>query len=218
MSDQPAAPGSPWRPASRERILDALLDLSASGGYETVTVDALLESAAASEAEFDANFADLEDCAMQLLDRFLPAIQAKIESAYQAEDYWPDALRAASYVVADWIVSHPREVRFGAVELLKVGELARVRREAVFMSFAYMINAGRECCEDPAAAPELVGERAIGSLAEILTAQLRQGMPDAHSFVPQLMYLAVLPYLGEEIAARELTIPPPRRAEDAAQQ
>jgi hypothetical protein len=34
-------------------------------------------------------------------------------------------------------------------------------------------------------------------------------MPDAHSFVPPLMYQAVLPYLGEEIASRELTIPPP---------
>ncbi len=211
MPDLSPPPESDRRPAPRERILASLLDLSASAGYETVTVEALLEDADASQADFDANFADLEDCALQLVDSFLPAIQAEIEAAYGAEDYWPDALRAASYVVADWIVSHPSEVRFGAVEMLKVGELARVRREAVFMSFAYMINAGRECSADPASAPELVGERAIGSLAEILTAQLRQGMPDAHSFVPQLMYLAVLPYLGEEIARRELTIPPPGR-------
>jgi AcrR family transcriptional regulator len=200
------------RRSPRERILEAMLDLSVSEGYERISVAIVLERADATQADFDADFAGLEDCALQLVDSFLPAITEKIEVAYRAQEYWPDALRAASYVVADWIVSHPREVQFGAVEMLKVGELARVRRESVFMSFAYMINAGRECCEDPASAPELVGERAIGSLAEILTKELRHGMPDAHSFVPQLMYLAVLPYLGEEEARKELSIPPPGEA------
>jgi AcrR family transcriptional regulator len=153
MPDQPEASDPIHPPRPRERILEAMLELSTSQGYEAVTVEGLLQQATASQADFDADFADLEDCALQLVDSFLPPITAKIESAFRAEDYWPDALRAASYVVADWIVAYPREVRFGVVEMLKFGELARVRREAVFMSFAYMINAGHECCPDPASAP-----------------------------------------------------------------
>jgi AcrR family transcriptional regulator len=193
----------------RGRVLEALLDLSVSEGFESVSVEKILDRAGANRAEFDALFADLEDCAMQLVDAFLPGLVDPVEAAYRAEERWRDSLRAASYVGADWLVTHPREAQFGALEMLKVGELARIRRESVLMSFAYMINAGRERCEDPASAPELVGERAIGSMAEILTKELRHGPPDAHSFVPQLMYLAVLPYLGEEEARKELCIPRP---------
>jgi hypothetical protein len=36
-----------------------------------------------------------------------------------------------------------------------------------------------------------------------------------HSFVPQLMYLAVLPYLGEEVARRELSIQRPGETDRA---
>ncbi|HWW67438.1 MAG TPA: TetR/AcrR family transcriptional regulator [Solirubrobacterales bacterium] len=210
-ADRRAAPG---RPDARERILEAMLDLSADQGYELVSVDAILERAGVTQADFDANFASLEDCALQLVDDFLPPIAERIQAAYSAEERWPDSLRAASYVLADWIAEHPREARFGVVEMLKVSELARARREAVFMTCVYMIDAGRDRCEDPAGAPDLAGERAIGSLAEMLTKTLRQGPAEPRKFVPQLMYLAVLPYLGPESAREELSIPPPPEAEE----
>jgi len=208
VEDRDRAPSSQRLP-SRERILEAMLDLSVAQGYEHVSVDAILESAGASPTDFEADFTSLEDCALQLADHFAEPFRRRIEAAYESEELWPDSLRTASYEGAEWIVEHPREVRFGAVEMLKAGELARVRREAVFMSFAPMIDAGRERCPDPASAPDLVGARAIGSLAEILTKELRHGPAEPHKFVPQLMYLAVLPYLGPEVAAAELRIPPP---------
>jgi hypothetical protein len=51
----------------------------------------------------------------------------------------------------------------------------------------------------------------IGAIAEMLTKRLTQGEVDPYEFVPQLMSIAVRPYLGEDAAAKELARPPPPR-------
>jgi AcrR family transcriptional regulator len=193
----------------RERALEALLDLATERGYENVSLEDLLSRAGLTRVEFDAHFRGLQDCALQLVDSFFEPIKRQIQASYDAQERWPDSLRAASYVVADWIATNPREVRFGAIELPKVGEIGKARREEAFKTFTYMIDAGRAFAPDPSAAPDLSGERAIGSVAEMLTKALREPEVDPHAAVPQLMYLAVLPYLGPEAAMAELNIPPP---------
>ncbi len=197
---------------ARPRILEAMLDLAAVHGYKAIDLKMVLERAGASRAEFDAHFAGMEDCALQLLDDFYPPARAQIRAAYESEESWPDTLRAAAYATADWILAHPREVRFGAVELLDVGELARARREAAFKDFVYMIDAGRTQAPDPDSLPRLTGEQTVGAMAEMLVRRLReQTLRHPAELIPELMYLAVLPYMGPEAAARELEVSPPKR-------
>jgi AcrR family transcriptional regulator len=195
--------------AARERMLEAMLELASRRGYETVGVAALCTLAGVSRAQFEAQFESLEECALALLEDFFEPIRDRAWAAFEAQERWPDSLRAASWEVADWIEAHPREVRFGAIELPKVGEIGQVRYEAAFKAFVPMIDAGREASGNRLA-PRLSGERVVGSLATMLRLLLRRGGPlEPHRHMRELMCLAVLPYLGPVAAAKELRMPRP---------
>jgi hypothetical protein len=119
-------------------------------------------------------------------------------------------MRASAYAQARWINENPRKVRFGMVEMLWAGELAQALRERAFKNYVEMVDDGRKVAEDPDAIPAFTAEAAIGSMTEMITKRMqREHRPDPREFIPELMYLAVLPYLGEDAARRELTMPPP---------
>lgn len=119
-------------------------------------------------------------------------------------------MRAAAYAEARWILENPKWVRFGFVEMLWAGEMTRAVRERTIRRYIEMVDAGREVTENPKAIPALTAEGMIGSITEMLMKKLqRDRPPNPYDFVPELMYLAVRPYLGEEAAQRELTMPRP---------
>lgn len=201
--------GKPGEAGRRERLLEAMLESATSAGYEATTVEMVCAEAEVAPGEFEAEFESLEECALVLLESFFEPIRDRAWAVYEAQGRWPDSLRAASWEVADWIEAHPREVRFGAIELPKVGEIGQVRFEAAFKTFVPMIDAGREV-SGKRLVPRLTGERVVGSLATILRLLLRRGGPlEAHRHMRELMCVAVLPYLGPAAAARELKMPRP---------
>jgi AcrR family transcriptional regulator len=196
---------------SRERIMGAMLDLVSSEGFEAISLDDVVERAGTSREEFERQFESMEDCAMVVFDRFLEDHNRVVRKAYESEEVWPDSLRAAAYAVASWMTENPQAARFGTVGMLWSSELAQARREAGFQNFVDLVDAGKEVAEDPDSIPPFTAEGVIGSIAEMLTRRLSQGEVHLYELVPQLMSIAVRPYLGEEAAAKELTIPPPPR-------
>jgi AcrR family transcriptional regulator len=193
----------------RERMLEAMLELVARQGYDATSVEEVTRSAGATQAEFESQFESKEGCAIAVFDWFMEDFNREVEVAFASEAQWPASLRAAAYAAARYQEEHPRELRFGAVGMLWASELAQTRRELAFQSFVGMVDAGRALAEDPEQIPEHTAERVIGSIAEMITKRAQKTKISPQMFVPELMYLAVLPYLGEQVAARELTMPPP---------
>jgi AcrR family transcriptional regulator len=194
-----------------DRICDAMLEIVSIHGYGSTSLEEVLERAGVSRKEFDELFGSMEECAIAVFDRFFGRANREVREVFEKAGEWPASLRAASYWVARWMEEHPRETRFAAVELLWAGELAQARREATIQSFVDLIEVGREQAEDPDSVPPFAGEKAMGQLAHIVTKSLQRGKLDPYGLVPELMYLVVLPYLGEEAARRELEIAPPPR-------
>lgn len=112
-----------------------------------------------------------------------------------------------------WIEDNPYGYEFGMLRALDVGEMARLRREELFTWCAELIDAGREVAPDPGAVPRAASLIAVGAVVEMLSlhaaGELEAGLAET---VPELMYGAVLPYLGEEAAREELAHPPTGRA------
>jgi AcrR family transcriptional regulator len=198
----------------RERLCEAMLDLVCSQGYDDTTVNAVVERAGATGSEFDRLFGSKEECAIAVFDRFMEDFNRDVERAFESEPSWPDNLRAAAYAAARYQEDHPRELRFGAIGMLWASELAQTRRELAFQNFISMVDAGRALAPHPDLVPQHAAERVIGSIAKMITKRAQRGRVSPQKFVPELMYLAVLPYLGPEAAARELTMPPPRPLSD----
>jgi AcrR family transcriptional regulator len=190
--------------------MEAMLDLSFESGYEAVSLEQVVAAAGGERADFDRAFASKQDCAIAVLKDLTNDNLRAAREAYEGEARWPDSLRAAAYAEARWIVANPKKVRFGFVEMLWAGELAQAVREAAIREYIGMVDGGRAVAADPDSIPASTAEAAIGSITEMLMKKLQQGQPpDPWLFVPELMYLAVRPYLGEELAQRELAIPPP---------
>jgi AcrR family transcriptional regulator len=214
MPASPQLGGTPGSAPARERLLDALLDEVVENGYPGATVQGVCARAGAEREDFNRCFPSLEDCAVAVLDRVMERIEPTVRRAYESQERWPDSLRAFSYATARWIVENPKETRFAAVGLLAAGEMAQARREAGFRTFLDVIDAGRLELEDPDSVPALTAERVIGSFATMLTHRIPDQQFNPYDFVPELMYMAVRPYLGAEAARRELSIPPPPGAEE----
>jgi AcrR family transcriptional regulator len=200
---------------TRSRICDAVLDLVLEKGYRDSTLEIVLARACCSEEEFKRHFADLEDCTAQMLADYAGDFTRSVEAAYAAHDSWRDALRAAAYACLRWQQEHPRELRFGGLEMLWAGDMARVQIDNAYSRFTDLVDAGRQELDDPDSVPRSTAEGIIGSIAMVLTKWLKEGgsTEGAEDFPPtyvqQVMYLAVLPYLGQEAAEEELQIPPP---------
>ncbi|HEX5712532.1 MAG TPA: TetR/AcrR family transcriptional regulator [Solirubrobacterales bacterium] len=198
-------------PAERARIREATLDLVAEGGYEAATVEAVVARAGVSRAQFDQRFAGKDDLYVALFEEIAAEFEAEVNDAFDAHDAWRDGLRACAYAAARFIRDHPREVSFGVLQMFVAGDLAQAYRERQLQRMADLIDRGREELDDPDSINRSVAEGAIGSIYATLTKELQSGagVVRAEEFVPDMMYIAVRPYLGHEVAREELSIPPP---------
>jgi AcrR family transcriptional regulator len=206
------APLDPLEPRAlfAHPLCAAVVAVFAERGFPAARIEEMVARAGVDRAEFDRLFDDKEDAAARVTEAYVDDFERKVGRAYASAPLWPDSLRAAAYAATRWIREFPEGTRFGMVSSLEAGEGARLWRERVFRWSAGLIDEGRRVAPDPDAVPDGAALMAVGAVAEMLSRQV-QGVFDADpvAMVPQLMYAAVRPYLGEEAAGRELTIPPP---------
>ena len=146
---------------------------------QEASVAGVLERSGVPASAFARRYATLEDCALEVYERFIAAYERRISLAFNAYSDWRSALRAAAYETADWIEEYPDVTSFGATGVLGLrDELARVRREEVFLFGAALIDLGREdpdsqIDDDDTSAAMF----AIGSIIQSLTHRLQTKGP-----------------------------------------
>jgi hypothetical protein len=93
--------------------------------------------------------------------------------------------------------------------VLYAGDRAKLIRDQGMQGFFLLIDQGRNEMEDPESLTPYTAET-IGSAIyqRIQTAIETDELEEFESAVPEMMYMAVLPYLGPEAAQEELSIPP----------
>jgi AcrR family transcriptional regulator len=198
-------------PGERERISEAMIDLVLEHGYEATTIEMVLERAGVGRGAFDRLFDGKEHLYLEIFWGVQAVFDRAVAEAFAAHEDWREALRASAYTAARYIRDHPREVRFGVVQMFAAGDLAQVYRERQLHGMVDLIDRGRQELDDPESMSRGVAEGVLGSIYGILIKELQSGagVSTAESYVPEMMYLAVRPYLGHEVAREELTIPPP---------
>lgn len=193
------------------RVREATIDLVVELGPEGATLERILERAGVERADFERRFESVEDCLLRAYWEYTDEFTARLRAAFDRESSWRDSLRAAAYAAAHYVRDNPRIVRFGTVQLLQAGPMAQAQRERHLHQMVDLIDAGRQELDDPDSVGRGVAEAAFGAIYELLIRETAtgKGTRSAVDFVPELMYVAVRPYLGDEVAREELTIPPP---------
>lgn len=199
------------------RIREALLELVTERGYEAVTVTEVVERAGVERDDFEGLFAGKDELCVAVFEEIALTVEEHVVGTFEAHESWREGLRACAYAMVRYMRDNPREVSFGAVHILAAGELAQVYRERQLQRWVDLIDLGRQELDEPDSIGRGVAEGVLGSIHSRLIKELQdgRGTGSLEGFVPDMMYIAVRPYLGHEAAREELTVPPPPEADEA---
>jgi AcrR family transcriptional regulator len=194
----------------RHPLAPATLAVLRERGYADATVAEFCARAGVRRAELPRRFRFKALLCLAVSEAYVGDFKARVRAAFDGGGEWPGSLRAAAYETLRWIADHPDAAWWGTVGVLEVGEVGRARRDEVFGWAATLIEAGREVAPDPDAVPRSASTMAVGAIVETLGRRVQGSLlDDPVAAVPRMMYGAVLPYLGEEVALRELEVPAP---------
>lgn len=195
---------------ARDRIAEALVALMGAEGYRQTSLADVLSRAAVDETEFRRHFASLEDCFVQVWDELTLAHGVLAAEAFAGPGRWHERMRAAAWITLDYLQADLTRTRFLVLEVLNAGELAQAHRDLAIAAQVEWIDAGRHELEDPDSLSRATAEHIAGAINEMLIRKTRSGeILEAAQVIRELMYMAVRPYLGEEAAREELTMPQP---------
>jgi AcrR family transcriptional regulator len=214
MAPPAATGGGAERRAVRARLGAAVIDLVLERGYERFTVEDLIGRAKVRRSEFDREFSGKEDCVLAVIDAETERFKGLVYGAYGRESSWRDGLRAAAYATARFVRENPRYTLFSTTMMNGATEFARARRDMAVQMISELIDAGRYELDDPSSISNDTALAVVGGIYELLQKELARGRGTgrAEDYVPQLMYIAVRPYLGHAEALKELSIPAPEAA------
>jgi AcrR family transcriptional regulator len=195
----------------RERIREAVLDLVFEQGCDATSLAMILDRAEVSRTVFEREFQSREGCILALYVESNEQFVSAVSAAFESGDNWRDSLRAAAYVAARFLRDRPREVRLNVIQVFSAGERALAERDRYHQLLVGLVDAGRQELDEPDSLSRSVAEGVVGSILALMLKEVSEhgDAANAEEAVPELMYIAVLPYLGREVAREELTIPPP---------
>jgi AcrR family transcriptional regulator len=186
----------------RQRILRGMLASVGSRGYERTSVQDAITNAGLYRQAFYDNFNDKEDCYLQALDAGSAWVELAMREAATGET-WLSRLRGALTGLLRFIDEEPEIGRALLVEVHAAGPRAVSKRTEAMGRAAEMVDRARE--ESDAAAPAISAEAVVAGILAVLHTRLARGQTDGfEQLLPELMYLAVLPYFGPDAAALEM--------------
>ena len=105
-------PGDLVRAVQRERLLAAMIGAATELGYNTLTVQNVLDRAGISRPTFYEQFEDKEDCFLAAFDAAAGRMRARIEAAgLDAGATWRDRLRSGIAELLRFVVDEPDAAR-----------------------------------------------------------------------------------------------------------
>jgi AcrR family transcriptional regulator len=202
------------RVSEREQIEAAMIDLCFEYGYRQTSLEMLLERAGVDRDAFARHFADLEDCFCRIYVGMRDELMRRVAVAAKGRPSWRDGIRAVAYTMVDWTAEDEKRTKFAVVEVRTAGERAAILMGQAFEELFELIDEGRDERELPGEISRATAEAVGGMIFTQMFAAYEQGSIDAvRAKVPEMMYMAVRPYLGEEVAAEELHAPSHPRSE-----
>jgi AcrR family transcriptional regulator len=186
--------------SQRERLLAAVVKVTAAKGYESTTVGDILGEAGVGRESFYELFDDKLDCMLSAHKILLDELEQQVRDTYLRVDPWTERMRRALSVTLEWFATDPDAARFTLVELSTVGPAFRPIFQAEFARAIALLEEGMG---DDAPEPELAqaNSLAVGTiLARIYEEVVLGRAAQLPTLLPDLTYELLVPFVGEEQA------------------
>lgn len=191
----------------QQRILRGMLEAVGTKGYETATVRDAVAMAGLYRAPLYESFHSKEECYLQALDAGSAWVEQAMREEVAGASTWRLQLRGALTGLLCFLDARPRVGRALLVEVHAAGGAAVQKRSEALHRAAVSIDLARE--ESGAGAPAISAEAVVAGILAVLHSRLAAGQTDGFiELLPELMYLAVLPYFGADTAAQEMRVGP----------
>lgn len=118
------------KPSQRERLIEAIVELSGQQGYQSLSIAQISARAGVSSATFYEQFSDREECLLEAYRALTGQMLMRLERSLQAGE-WATAARAAFGELIDGVRTDPDAGRLMFVEALSGGPRLRSELAAI---------------------------------------------------------------------------------------
>jgi AcrR family transcriptional regulator len=190
--------------SQRDRLLDAIAEVCASDGYGGASVAAVVARAGVSRKTFYEHFTNKEACFLAAYDAILNKFLGVVIDAYkQPELAWPKRVEAALDALLSFLAAEPAFARMCIVEVVAAGPRALERYMSAVRLLANLLGDGRGACAGHEEVPASTAVAVIQGSALVIRDQILAGRTEQLTkLLPDLLYAALVPYLGQEEALR----------------
>jgi AcrR family transcriptional regulator len=187
--------------SQRERLLAAVVRVSAERGYEATSVADILEEAGVGRESFYELFSDKRECLLAAQALLVDHLEATVRSAYEEPGPWASRVRNSIAAMLGWFASDPAAARVTMVELAGVGTVSRERFQENYLRFTKLLEDGRGGVDGARPrASELAVGAGVAKVYEEVVCGRTAGLP---GLLPELTYELLVPFVGEEAARAE---------------
>jgi AcrR family transcriptional regulator len=185
----------------RRRIVDALITTVAQRSYDRTTLERVLHVAEVPAPVFDEHFENKQDCFLQALDELIGRLECAVLERIARPLPWPERIRLGLQTLLRELAAHPDGARLAMVESLGAGEPAVERLRCALASFVPILEEGLVLTPGAEHLSPLTSEAVVGGIAAIVHRRvLEDHTAELPSLLPDLLYFALMPYLGHHRA------------------
>jgi AcrR family transcriptional regulator len=190
--------------SQRERLLAAVVRVTAAKGYQASSVADILKEAGVGREAFYKHFKDKENCFVTANDALVAELEAEVNAAYEQPGSWSRRVRLGLATTLDWFAANPEVARVMMIEMGTVGPIASARFRETFSRFTALLDDGLELVEGaPDPLPNLASIAGGAVFARVYEEVALGNATNLPGLMPQLTFELLLPYIGEEAAVRE---------------
>ncbi len=189
--------------SQRERLLAAVVRVTAANGYESTSVADILEEAGVGRESFYELFEDKKDCLLAARGILVDDLSATVAEVYNQPGSWAERVRNALAAMLDWFAADPAATRVIFVELAAVGAASRELFRTDFARFTKLVDDGLDQAQPVPDLPRATALAVAAALARIYEEVVRNHTVELPQLLPELTYEVLVPFVGEEPAAAE---------------
>jgi AcrR family transcriptional regulator len=192
------------REEERTALLSAVLGLSSSTGYRQLTAAGIAAAAGITQERFGELFLDPEDCYATAYEEWVQTFWRRLLAVCTAEASWPARMRAGIQGLVRYARDEPSEARGAIGQAPLAGPRVQAARRHLLERLSHAIdNARRETDLSRHSPPPSTAPFIVGGLVWSVECTLRNSVDDLQERAGDLVFFAVMPYFGEQVAWAE---------------
>jgi AcrR family transcriptional regulator len=189
----------------RQRILEGMLEVVGTEGYDAASVRAVLARTGLYRQAFYDNFEDKDACYLEAFDFGVERLEAVVVAAAASEANWQGKLRAGLAALLDELDANPDTGRALIVEVHAAGEEALAKRTEAMGRITQFVDMARAEADEEESPPAIAPEGIVAGIHAVIHSRLAAGESEGYrELLPEFMYFAVLPYFGADAASAEM--------------